>query len=81
MNTAFVFTITLLNEKFETEYKTVEGLYSDKVIAKNEAMAKINLQKSMWEGSYISKLGEGKVALIKPNGMSKVYQIKEMEIK
>ena len=76
----FVFTIAFLNKDFEMEYKVVEGVYDSKELAKEAAKKKIQQQQSMWEGSYTTKLGYGKVGLVSKDGCSKVYQIHEKEL-
>ena len=80
--TTFIFTITLLNNENNIEYKVIEGVYSDKETAKAEATKKAKLQKEFWPESYFVKLGKGKVGLRNGlEGFSKIYQIEEMEVK
>ena len=80
--TTYIFTITLLNGNNNIEYKTIEGVYSDKETAKKVATEKIKAQKSFWNESYICILGKGKVALKNgPENISKIYHIQEMEVK
>ena len=77
----YILTIELQNNEATIEYKVVEGLFADKETAKSEAINRIRMQQSMWDGSYIKKLGMGKVALIDKDGYSKIYCIREMEVK
>ena len=80
-NSVYVFTIEFLDENAHSEYKTIVGLYQNVEDAAMEANKKLQEQKSFWENSYEYKLGKGKVALIWPAHCSKIYQIKEMEVK
>ena len=80
--TTFIFTITLLNNNDNIEYKVIEGVYSDKETAKAEATKKAKLQKELWPDSYFMKLGKGRLGLRGGlEGFSKIYEIKEMEVK
>ena len=80
-NSVYVFTIEFLEENANFEYKTIVGLYQNVEDAAMEANKKLQEQKSFWENSYEYKMGKGKVALIWPAHCSKIYQIKEMEVK
>ena len=77
----YIFTIEMQNKNNDVEYKTIVGVYAEVETAKQEATEKLNMQKGVWKGSWICKLGKGKVALINKDGYKKVYQIAEYEIK
>ena len=80
--TTFIFSVTLLNNNNNIEYKTIQGVFGNVEDAKESALNMIKMQSKFWEGSYTKNIGRGKVALVNgPEEFSKIYHIQEMEVK
>lgn len=78
----YVLTIQFFDGEQNMEYSSVDAVFANKEEAKAYATRKINDQKSMWKGSWVQKICKGKVALRGGfDGCSKVYHIKEMEVR
>ena len=79
--TVYAFIIEYVNAEGISEYQTIKGIFASREDAKEEAITRFNAQRAMWQGSYYVGLKKGVVMLRSLDGDSKIYRIKEYEVK
>lgn len=82
----YVFSIQFVNKESGIDYSIVEGVYTDKEVAKQNAIKKCKEQQSFWDGSIAYKeFGKNtedfcNVILERPDGARKRYRIEAKEL-